>query len=101
MEQPSNISDNELKLRQLDRRDSAFKGFLLLILIFAVAFNSFSAIQFRNETRVARAANIARQNEIQDYIKCVVLLRYYEPPVTASSTKQETVVALDSCAKAE
>lgn len=94
-----NLSDNEIKLQQLDRRDNTFKGFLLVILVCAVGFNAVSAIQFRNETRVARAANIARQNEIQDYIKCIVLLKFYEPPLTPNSTKAETIAALDTCSK--
>lgn len=101
----NDTSTGEEKLQKLERRDTVFKGFALLVLALAVAFNMFSAFhllgevdRFRQETLIAREANIERQEKIQDYIKCVVLLRFYEPPITEDSIEQEVRDALDSCA---
>lgn len=100
------LSPGEIKLQQLDRRDSAFKGFLLFVLILAVGFNVFSGIQLQRQAEVARKetarfreANIVREGKTQEYIKCIVLLRFHEPPVTPLSTKAETTAALDTCAE--
>lgn len=93
-------------------------GLLILMLMFNVA-GLFISAQNANQAKIiaaqnqrfaeasqrqtidARKANVQRQNEIKDYIKCLALLRFEEPPITVNSNKQETVAALDKCARVE
>lgn len=53
------------------------------------------------QTIAARQTNLQHQQEIKDYIKCIVLLRYDNPTLTVNSTRSETEVALDKCAMKE
>lgn len=53
------------------------------------------------QTIVARQQNIQRQQEIKDYIKCLILLRYDNPTLTVNSTRAQTEAALDKCAMKE
>lgn len=99
------LSPGELKLRQLDKRDMVTRALAMLLLLGAILFNIASAWevqqlikQNRQETLAARKVNFERQDQTQAYIKCIVLLRYFSPPLTASSTKIETEAALNTCA---
>lgn len=92
----NNVSANELKLQQLDRRDNTFKGFLLVVLVLAVTFNVISAIQLRHElnrtrqeTNVARAANTERQNKIVSFIQCSFLIQKKYPDVNFQALNYE------------
>lgn len=62
------------------------------------AQNQKFSVDAQNQTVQARIQNMQRQQQITDYIKCIVLLRFYQPPITTTSTKPEVETALDSCA---
>lgn len=48
-------------------------------------------------TKEARKANIARQQGIEDYIKCLSILRF-DVPAEELKTREGAIKALDSCA---
>lgn len=49
------------------------------------------------ETVTARAQNMERQDDLKNYTKCIVLLRFNQPPIDLSS-KAAVSKALDVCA---
>lgn len=91
---------------KVDRRDKLMRIIEVFMLLVIVLFNVFfglrlqSVINKNNQTATdSRKTNAQRQNEIQDYIKCVVLIRFDDPPLPATATREETSKALDECAK--
>lgn len=100
------LSPGEQKLRQLDKRDMVMRGVAIAILILATSFNMLSGWllqnlikQNRQETIKARQTNFERQDQIQAYIKCIVLLRYDHPELKPDSPRQDVNKALDDCSK--
>lgn len=80
---------------------------LYIAMLLVVGFNIFIAFQVQRVvhdhqeiTLSARKANIARQEELEDYIKCVLLIRYDVPPEQLT-TRNGAEVALDACAARE
>lgn len=105
---PNNIdlSENELKLRQLEARDRKLRIFQVVVLLGIVMFNIFTAIRLqnvidRNQANAveARKSNIARQDELKNYIKCIILLRYDNTNLGPDSPRKDVETALDRCAK--
>lgn len=100
------LSENELKLRQLETRDRNLRIFQVIVLLGIVMFNIFTAIRLqnvidRNQANAveARKSNFARQNEIKSYIKCILLIRYDHPELTQTSPRSEVEQALEECSK--
>lgn len=102
--------------------NSVAEGLLYVLLLVSLGYNIYStnlnanaanearmiasenqkqAEAYQKQTVEARQANIQRQNIINEHIDCVVLLRFYTPPLTASSTKEDYKAALKSCAEVE
>lgn len=99
------VSPGEQKLRRLDQRDMAFRILAIMILLVPTIFNIFSAIQLqrlvkqnRNETLAARRVNFERQDQTQNYIKCILLIRFDYPP-TSLTNREGIVNALDDCSR--
>lgn len=96
---------NQELLSRVDRRDKLVRGVELAILFIIVLFNIFLGLRIQsvidqNQADVLRAreANIQRQVELKDYIKCVLIIRFdYTPEELA--TKEGVTKALDTCAK--
>lgn len=56
----------------------------------------------QRSTLEARKANIARQSQQTDYIKCIVLITYDHPEyLTTRPTRDQISAALDNCAKVQ
>lgn len=55
----------------------------------------------QKSTLEARGANVQRQVELKNYIKCILLIRYDNPNLTATSPRADTELALDRCAKVQ
>jgi hypothetical protein len=94
----------EALLRKVDRRDKVMRLAEIAILFALVLFNVFTAVRLQNvidqnqaDTLQAREANIARQDELKDYIKCVLLIRYDVPPEHLT-TRDGAEQSLDTCA---
>lgn len=94
----------EALLRKVDRRDRLMRAIELGVLFALVLFNIFISIRLQtiinqNQTEAlqAREANTARQNELKDYIKCVLLLRFDAPPEQLVD-RDGVEGALDTCA---
>lgn len=94
-------------LARVDARDKMARAAGIAILLALVVFNVFTAIRLQNvidqnqrDTLEARQANTARQNELKDYIKCVLLIRY-DVPAEALTTRDGVEAALDACATAK
>lgn len=66
----------------------------LAVLSYIAAIVIFLAVISNN-----RQANINRQNTTNEYIKCVLLLRYDHPEITPQSPRADVEQALDNCAK--
>lgn len=50
----------------------------------------------------ARKANVQRQEDLKNYVKCITLARFDNPElVSPTVTKQQVSDALDKCAKVE
>ena len=97
-------SPAESFLRQVDHRDKLMRYAELSILLALVLFNVFVASRLQQvidenqrDTIEARKANIARQAETKDYIKCIVLIRFDNAP-EALTTREGVETALDVCA---
>lgn len=101
------VSEREIQLRKLDRRDKNFRAFELFILFALILFNIFvgyillTSIQ-RNERNAlqARQSIISQQGEIQRYLKCILLLKY-DVSSEQLTTRGGTETAIDTCAKNE
>lgn len=79
---------------------------LYVVMLLVVGFNIFIAFQVQTvihanqeSTLAARKANIARQSQMEGYIKCILLLRYDNPNLTPQSSREEVETALDKCAQ--
>ena len=92
------VSENELKLRQLDRRDMMLKFYIATLTTIAVVLLLFVALSNRTNIVEHRQRNEEVHLEIENYIRCVVLLRYAEPPITPESPEKDVTAALDKCA---
>ena len=94
-------------LQKLDHRDRFIRTVEIFILILVVVFNIFLGVRLQQvinnnqiETVAARQANIKRQQDLEQYIKCVLLIRYDVPPEQLT-TRKGTEAALDKCATEE
>lgn len=103
--QNSDVSAGEAKLRQLDTRDKILKIYQVFILVGLIIINTFGLFQIQKlirdnqaSTIEARKLSLARQDQIKGYIKCIILLRYDNPNLKPTSSKQEVEQALDRCA---
>jgi hypothetical protein len=97
-------SPAQLTLARIERRDKRIATFKIFLLLIVVIFNVLTALRLQQvidenqaETQRAREANIARQDEIKEYIKCVLLIRFDYTPEQLSS-KEQVESALDTCA---
>lgn len=102
----SSSSPTEAMLRTVDRRDKLMRAVELVILAALVVFNIFTVFRLQeiinqNQTSTlnARELNINRQAQMERYIKCILLLRYDNPELTAQSPREEVEMALDKCAQ--
>lgn len=98
------MSDNQDFIERVDRRDRLVRILEVTLLFVLALFNIFAVIQLNRvinqnqaDTVEARKQNIDRQEEIQGYIKCVLLIRYTAPPEDLT-TQAGTEKALDKCA---
>lgn len=94
-------------ISKVDNRDKLVRSIELFVLACIVGFNIFLGLRLQqvidqnNQATVeARQQNIARQGDLKNYIKCLSLIRFNEPPVDLTS-KQAVSAALDQCAKSE
>lgn len=99
------VSPAELKLQKLDRRDRAVRIIEVVILLAFGAFSTLTNVRLQHvidsnnaATVQARKDNIERQEQSQNYIKCIVLLKFSQPPLDPNSRKS-VEAALDKCAK--
>jgi hypothetical protein len=93
-------------LNKIDHRDQFVRAVEIALLIAVVTFNIFLSVRLQQvidsnqaDTLQARTANIERQQQLEGYIKCVLLIRYDVPPESLT-TKEGAAAALDSCASA-
>lgn len=100
-------TESELTLDKIDQRDKVVRAIELITLGLLVIFSVFSSISLQsiissNQSSAvqARNANLARQDAMQGYIKCIILLHYDNPTLNENSTRADVVKALDKCAKA-
>lgn len=99
-----NETETQHLLHKVDRRDKIVRAievvilFVLAIVVFVTLLRLQSVID-QNQVNAlqARKANIERQKETQDYIKCVLLLRYDTTPEELA-TRKGAEKALDRCA---
>lgn len=101
-----------MKIRVFNSIAEALTYFLLLLVII---FNIIIIVTNRIETQKAREANIQRQEDLnvllkevknisksnQAYIKCLSLLRFDNPTLGPTSTREQVESALDKCAGVE
>lgn len=80
---------------------------LIVFLTLAIASNLIGLYEIQqninnNQTTTlqARQDNAARQEDLKNYVKCVLLLKY-NPNLIATSTKANVSKALDDCAAEE
>lgn len=99
---PESVGKNTL--RKIEHRSSQLMTIAIILLVTVSGFNVWSSIRLQqvidenNTTTVqARKVNIQRQNELKDYIKCVLLIRFDVPP-DQLSTRKGAEKALDICA---
>lgn len=92
-------------ISKVDRRDKLVRGVELFVLACVVGFNIFLGLRLQQvinqnnaSTVAARQQNIDRQNDLKNYIKCLSLVRFNQPPVDLSS-KTAVSKALDQCAQ--
>lgn len=92
------------KLEKLDHRDKIVRGIELFVLALVVSFNIYLGVSIRQiitsnqaATEQARQANIARQDSLKAYVKCLTLLKF-EPHPEILQTKDGVSKALDKCA---
>lgn len=92
-------------LSKVDHRDKLVRGIELFVLACVVGFNVFLGLRLQqvidqnNKATVeARQNNIARQDDLKNYIKCLSLIRFNQPPVDVTD-KAAVSAALDTCAK--
>lgn len=98
-------SPQQEALAKIDNRDKLVRAVEITILLFVVAFNIFLGLRIQSvidqNQRDAKARSEAAQqdrNEQKDYIKCVLLIKFDDPPADLT-TKVGTSKALDACAK--
>lgn len=91
-------------IAKAERRDKVQRSVEVFVLICVVVFNLFIGLRLQQvidqnnqATVTARQQNIDRQNDLKDYIKCILLVRFNQPPVDATS-KAAVSKALDECA---
>lgn len=89
-------TSSERLLKKIERKDTIIRSVQLIVLTFISVFNIFFAVQ----TLDARQANIQRQDELKDYIKCILLIRYDSTPEQLA-TRKGGEAALDHCASAD
>lgn len=92
-------------LKKVDRRSFVAVVFGIGLLLIVTVFNVFTAVRLQyiidknqEDTLQARDANVDRQEELQGYIKCVLLLRFDTTP-EQFATREGASKALDDCAK--
>ncbi len=97
----------QVKLNQLDRRDKIVRAVELFVLLAVVLFNVFLGLRLQQvidennrATVEARMANIERQGELKDYVKCVILIGFDNTPEQLA-TREGTEAALIKCADAK
>lgn len=56
-------------------------------------------VENQRSTLQARQANVERQQDLQNYVKCLTLLRFDNPELGPQSTRSQVESALDKCAK--
>jgi len=89
----SDVSDNEMKLRKLDRRDMTLKSFLVFLAIAATILIASGLLKIHDNGQ--QSARQAITNK--EYIKCVVLLRF-DMSESEKASRKATEKALDDCA---
>lgn len=94
-------------LAKIDKRDQRIRIIELTIVFAMVIINLFVLLRLQQvidqnnrATIEARQQNIERQNDQKNYIKCVLLIRFNEPPVDLT-TKSSVSKALDQCAQTQ
>lgn len=97
---------SEKLIHKIDARDRLMRVLEVVALLIIMGINIFGLFQIESiiktdqaGTVAARQANKDRQQQITDYIKCLVLLRYDAPTLGPQSTRAETEAALDKCAQ--
>lgn len=92
-------------IRTVDKRDKVIRVIEVVCLLALALFSLYTSIRLQyvidqnNAATVdARQANVARQDELKDYIKCVLLIRYVVPPEDLADY-DGAEEALDTCAR--
>lgn len=91
-------------IKKTDRQVGRAVYFSVAILVLLTIFNVVTAVrlqtvinQNQKDALTARQANIDRQGELKDYVKCVLLISF-DVPKDQLTTRQGTEKALDHCA---
>lgn len=96
------VSESEKTLDRIDARDRIIRAIEVVILLVAVTFSIVSGVYYQQQSQKARSTNIARQDSLKNYIKCLSLLRFDSPELTQPNvTRQQVSAALDKCASKE
>lgn len=97
----------QVTLERIDRRDRVVRTLQTLLVMVVVGLNIFlmirlqSVIDQNNTAALVRSQQAEQQRtDTQEYIKCVLLIRYDYPPETLS-TRDAAQIALDTCATSE
>jgi hypothetical protein len=102
---PTHSTPAQHVLQKADHRDKVVHTLEIIVLFAVVLFTIITLVrlqqiidQNQQSTLEARRINMARQTEIKDYIKCIVLIKYDTPPEDLT-TRTGTEAALNACAK--
>lgn len=97
-------SPSQALIAKVDKRDKLVRIIEVAILMTVVVFNVFVGLRIQTvidnnnaATVQARKDNVERETQSQQYIKCIVLLRFNTTPM-ALQTKAGVEKALDACA---
>lgn len=102
-------SKGERLLKTLDKRDKIGRGLELILVLFVLIINMYGLYQIQNIIKInqtaaveARKQNVARQDELKGYVKCLSLLRFDHPELlNPDVTREQVSKALDECAKVQ
>lgn len=100
-------TNTQRTLKKIDDRNKRTVIVVIVVLLAATIFGVFLNLKLQQvidrnqeEARQARAANIDRQGEMKNYIKCILLIRFDSTP-EALATRGGAEAALNACAAAK
>ena len=86
--------------KRIARWNRLYRGCLLILVLAIIGVQLQANNRSSMATQEARRANIARQESIQNYLKCLSILRFDVPPEQLQ-TRDGVIKALDTCAAKE